>query len=244
MSLTRAYHKWYSPRVGREMEILEFGDRGARVIVFPTRDGRFFDYENWGLVEALGRKIDQGYLQLICVDSFDRYSLYADWMRPEDRMKRQLDYEAYIVQEVLPFSERRNPGSFLIAHGCSLGAYHAVNVAFKHPEQFGKVVALSGRYDLTMAAGSFRSLFDDYYDELVYFNNPSHYVPNIESAALLDQLRRMEITLVIGEQDAFLQNNREFADVLERKSIPHALHVWNGEAHRPRWWRQMVALYL
>lgn len=244
MSISRAYHKWNSTRLGREMEILVFGDRGARVIVFPTRDGRFFDYENWRMVSAVEDKIAQGYIQLICVDSNDRNSLYADWMDPADRMGRHEEYEAYILHEVLPFTETLNPGSFLIAHGCSLGGYHAVNIAFRHPDIFGKVVALSGRYDLTVNTGSFRDLFDGHNDDRIYYNNPSYFVPNIENATLLDQLRRMEITLAIGDEDAFHQNNRDFSQVLTEKQIPHDLHVWGGEAHRPRFWRQMVKLYL
>ncbi|MBC8104613.1 MAG: esterase family protein [Cytophagales bacterium] len=226
------------------MELLVFGDRGARVIVFPTRDGRFFDYENWGMVRALADKIREGYLQLICVDSNDRNSLYADWMAAPDRMKGHENYESYILEEVLPFTERQNPGSFVIAHGCSLGAYHAVNIAFRHPDQFGKVVALSGRYDLTVNVGTFRDLFDGHYDDQIYYNNPSYFVPRIEDPQLLDKLRRMEIILAIGEEDAFLQNNREFSGVLTDKAIPHALFVWGGEAHRPRYWRQMVRFYL
>lgn len=242
--IPRAYHRWHSPNLGCEMELLLFGDRGAQVLVFPTRDGRFFDYENWGLVGALSKKIAAGHLQLICVDSYDRYSLYADWMRPEDRMRRHLAYETYILDEVLALSDRLNPGTPLIAHGCSLGAYHAANIAFRYPDRFSRLVALSGRYDLTLSTGGFRDLFDGHYDDLVYFNNPSHFVPNIQDPALLAQLRRLDVTLVIGLEDAFLQNNREFADVLLRQGIPHALHIWDGEAHRPRWWRQMVSLYL
>lgn len=242
--MNREYHKWHSPCVGREMELLIFGHTGARVVVFPTRDGRFYDYENWRMVGTLSDKIDAGFIQLICVDSNDRDSLYADWMRPGDRMRRHIDYEAYILNEVLPFTEARNPNPFVIAHGCSLGAYHAVNIAFKHPDRFGKIVALSGRYDLTLSVGSFRGLLDDYYDDLVYHNNPSHYVPRLEDEALLAKLRAMEITLAIGAEDAFVQNNREFSDILTQKGIPHTLAVWDGEAHRPRFWRPMIRLYL
>lgn len=226
------------------MELLVFGDRGERFLVFPTRDGRFFDYENWGMIGVLSERIRHGSLQLFCVDSYDRFSLYADWMRPEDRMGRHVAYEEYILSEVVPFSETLNPGSALSAHGCSLGGYHAVNLVFRHPERFRRVVALSGRYDLTLSVGSFRGLFDGHYDDLIYFNTPSHFVPNMEDPALLAELRRLEVTLAIGEEDAFLANNREFADVLTRKGIPHHLYVWRGEAHRPRWWRQMIALYL
>ena len=226
------------------MELLVFGHAGARVIVFPTRDGRFFDYENWRMVEALREKIERGLLQLYCIDSIDRESLYADWMVPADRMKRHTDYENYVLCEVAPFSAKRNPDVTLIAHGCSLGAYHAMNITLRHPERFGKVVALSGRYDLTANIGSFRGLFDGHYDEHVYFNNPSHFLPGLHDAAILAQLRSTEIVFAIGQEDAFVENNRGLSEMMTAKHLPHQFTVWEGEAHRPRAWRQMVRFYL
>ena len=242
--MNREYHKWHSPYIGRDMELLVFGHAGARVIVFPTRDGRFFDYENWRMVAALREKIEAGSLQLFCVDSIDRESLYADWMVPADRLKRHLDYEKYILLEVAPFSASINPDYTLVAHGCSLGAYHAMNIALRHPHRFGKIVALSGRYDLTESVGSFRALFDDHYDDLVYFNNPSHFLPRLEDTAVLRELRRMDITFAIGRDDAFLYNNRLLSAEFAAKNIAHTFTVWEGEAHRARDWRQMVQLYL
>ncbi len=41
--MRRQYHKWFSPSLGREMELLVFGHAGAKVMVFPTREGRFYD---------------------------------------------------------------------------------------------------------------------------------------------------------------------------------------------------------
>jgi esterase/lipase superfamily enzyme len=141
-------------------------------------------------------------------------------------------------------TESRNPDPTLIAHGCSLGAYHAVNLACRHPARFKKVVALSGRYDLTLSVGSFRDLFDGYYDETIYYHTPSHFMPQLTDAALLEALRRMEITLVIGADDVFLENNVQFSGVLNSQRIEHRLHIWEGEAHRPRYWREMIAQYL
>jgi len=242
--LNREYHKWHSPHVGREMELLIFGHGGARVVVFPTRDGRFYDFEDWRLVASLADKIHAGYFQLYCVDSNDRDSLYADWMEPQDRMPRHLQYERYILDEVLPFSQQRNPFPFVITCGCSLGAYHAMNIALKHPDTFGKVVALSGRYDLTQPLGVFRDLFDGYYDDLIYYNNPSHYIPRLEDEAVLAQLQRMQIVFAVGNEDVFYPNNATFSETLSEKAIPHHLHIWEGEAHKPRYWRQMLPLYL
>lgn len=242
--MNREYHRWFSPHLGRDMELLVFGHAGARMLVFPTRDGRFFDYENWGLVHALRAPLEDGRIQLFCLDSVDRESLYCFGCHPQDRIARHLHYEAYVLDEVLLWTRQKNPDPFVIAHGCSLGAFHAVNIAFRHPHLFGKVVALSGRYDLTVAVRSFPALFDGHYDQTVYFNTPSHFIPRATDPHLLHLLRRLEIVLAVGEEDAFLDNNRQLSNVLWDKGIWHALHVWQGEAHKARDWRQMVSLYL
>jgi len=241
--VNREYHTWYSPALSQELELLVFGHAGARVVVFPTRDGRFYDYEDWRMVAALTPKIEAGELQLYCLDSIDRQSLYADWARPEDRMRRHLDYERYVLDEVLPLTQR-NPDHRLVAHGCSLGAYHAMNLALRHPERFTRVVALSGRYDLTQSVGSFRGLFDRYYDETIYFNTPNHFLSNLTDEMLLAQLRQLDIVFVIGREDVFLENNQQLSAILSEKAIPHQFFIWEGEAHRPRYWRPMVRLYL
>lgn len=242
--MNREYHYWFSPRLNREMSLLVFGHAGARVLVFPTRAGRFYDYENWGMVQALQGHLNNGWLQLFCVDSIDADSLYCQWRPPWERIAGHAQYEAYILEEVLPFTQSKNPDPCIIVHGCSLGAYHALNIALRHPYHFGKVVALSGRYDLTVPLGTFRDLFDGYYDETVYFHNPSHFIPNLAHPDLLNLIRRMEIVLVVGQDDVFLENNRQLSQALWEKGIWHALHIWQGEAHKPREWRQMVSMYL
>lgn len=240
----REYHKWFSPHLQREMELLILGHAGARVLVFPTRCGRFYDYENFGLAEASRQWIESGWLQLYCIDSVDQESFYCDWCRREDRIKRHAQFEHYVLNEVLPLSDHNNPGSVLIAHGCSLGAYHAVNIALRHPHRFGKVVALSGRYDLTAPCGDFRDLFDGHQDEDIYYHMPLMYVPNITDPGYLHTLRRLKITLVVGERDPFLDSNRALSWVLGEQGVPHALHVWPGRAHRPAQWVKMIHLYL
>ena len=242
--MNREYHQWHSHRLHRDMELLVFGHAGAKVLVFPTRCGRFYEYEEMGLVEALRYKIDQGFLQLYCVDSIDEESFYCCWNHPADRVHRHMQYESYLLHEVLPLMWAKNAHPCVIAHGCSFGAFHALNLAFRHPQAFHKVAALSGRYDLTLSVENFRNLLDGHYDEYVYFNNPSHFVPNLSDSYVLDQLRRLDIVLAVGDQDPFLDNNRQISELLWRKEVWHALHVWQGRAHSPRYWRQMVKLYV
>ena len=242
--MKREYHKWFSPRLQRDMELLAFGHAGARVIVFPTRVGRFFDYENMGMVGALSQRLDNGWLQLFCVDSIDHETLYCNWCRPRDRILRHIGYQDYILNEVLPLTESVNANPFLISHGCSFGAYHAVNIALRHPERFDRVVAFSGRYDLTRAPEGFRDLFEGYYDPDVYFNMPNHYLPNLHDDHKLSQIRRLDIKLVIGEYDPFLEDNRRLSESLWEKGAWHLFKVWNGRAHGYRRWREMVGCFL
>src|SRR3972149_11008661 len=50
MAIERQPHRWFSPSLQREMELLVFGRGGARVLVFPTSKGRFFDWGHRGMV--------------------------------------------------------------------------------------------------------------------------------------------------------------------------------------------------
>ena len=241
--MNREYHRWYSHRLGRDMELLVFGHGGAKVLVFPTRDGRFYEYENLRLVESVRHKIEAGQLQLYCVDSIDWESYYCWWCDPANRVQRHCVFEEYILNEVMPLMASKNNHPCTIAHGCSFGAYHAANIAFRHPHLFQKLAAFSGRYDPTRNVESFRDLLDGHRDEALYYQVPVHYLPGLDGWRL-DALRRMDIVLVIGREDPFLDNNRHLSEILWSKGVWHALHVWDGRAHRGRYWRQMAPLYV
>ena len=240
----REYHKWFSPNLNRDMELLVFGHAGARVLVFPTRRGRFHEYEDLGLVAALAEQLENGWLQLFCVDSIDCESIYNRYISPSDRIRRHGQYEQYILNEVLPLSRLKNSQPFMISHGCSLGAYHAVNIALRHPQYFGKIVAFSGRYSLSEPVAEFRGLFDDYYDEEIYFHSPNHFLPNLDDGDVLNHLRRMNIVLTVGAEDPFIHSNLALSEALRTKNVTHELFRWDGRAHQASDWQKMVPLYL
>lgn len=242
--MNREYHRWYSPRLWREMELLVFGHAGAKVLVFPTRDGRFHEYEDLGIVQSLAHKINAGHMQLYCVDSIDRESFYNAWSHPADKIRRHMQFEEYILNEVIPFMAKKNPHHCTIAHGCSLGAFHAANMTFRHPYLFQKLCAFSGRYDLTMPVECFSNLFEGYYDDNIYYNTPSHFLPKLNCEWRLNHLRNIDIVFTIGKQDPFLANNHHLSNILWSKGIWHAMHEWDGRAHRGSVWRKMVPLYL
>ena len=69
--MNREHHRWYSPALRRDMELLVFGHGGTPVLVFPTSMGRFYEYEDRGMIDAVRWKLDRGELQAFCVDSVD-----------------------------------------------------------------------------------------------------------------------------------------------------------------------------
>lgn len=243
--MKREYHKWHSPVLNREMELLVFGEPGGqRLLVFPTRKQRFFEYEDHGMIHSLRHRIEAGEIQVICVDSLDAESLYCFEISPEERLARHLKYEQYIIEEVVPFTENADHWTALIAHGCSFGAFHAVSMAARYPTLFDGALAFSGRYDLTLQSGDFHSLFHGFYSDELKSIMPSHFIPEIKDRKRLRELRAIHFTFVIGEEDPFLENNLEMANAMAAKKIPHSIRVWCDNAHRFRHWRQMIRIYL
>jgi esterase/lipase superfamily enzyme len=226
------------------MELLIFGHAGAKVLMFPTREGRFWEYETLGVVASLADKVDAGRLQLYCVEGLARETFYDARLHPADRIRRHAAFEDYILHEVLPLMAWTNPHECTMAMGCSLGAFQAASLVFRHPHLFRKLVALSGRYDLTMNVEGFDDLFAGYYSNDIYFHTPLHFLPGLTCERRLESLRQIDVVLAVGKDDPFLENNRYLSRVLAAKSVHHQLHCWDGRAHRAGAWRKMAALYV
>ena len=231
--MQRDYIKEYSPSLGRDMEILHFGHAGRPLLVFPTSMGRFYQWEDFGLVGALADFIDSGTLQLVCVDSVDGESWYAKDRAPADRVRRHLEYEAYIVDEVLP----RMPGS-PIAAGASFGALHAVLLAVRHPARVGGFIAMSGAYDTAR-------WLDGYHDDQTYFTNLLAFLPGLTDQAYLDPLRAQHPKVIVtGEQDPNVDDSVKVARLLNEKGVQVGLEIWSGWAHDWPYWKDMMRRYL
>jgi esterase/lipase superfamily enzyme len=233
----REYHRWYSPSLGRDMELLVHGHGGARVVVFPTSMGRFFEWEDRGMVDALGEHLRNGWVQLFCVDSVDGESWYNRHVHPAEGARRHEQYERYIVDEVLPLTWNVNRTPFLVTAGASFGAYHALNLAFRHPHVFGRTIGPSGLYDIKRMTGG-------YSDDVVYANDPSHYLVHMGDGPHLDALRRLDIILVVGRDDPAFADNQHLSGALWGKGVWHAFRPWDGWAHDWPWWRQMIVRYI
>ncbi len=235
--MRREYFRWWSPALQRDMELLVVGHSGARVIVFPTSMGKFYEWEDRGMMEAMRWQIERGWFQFFCVDSADAESWYNYGAHPGYRAYRQVQYERYILDEVIPLSWNMNRTPYLITTGASFGAYHAVNMALRWPQVFQRALGMSGIYDISRWVPG-------YQDDNVYFNNPVSYIKNAHDPRHLDRLRRLDLIIVVGEHDPHIGHNRYFSDLLWQKNIWHALRVWDGWAHDWPWWQQMLPMYI
>jgi esterase/lipase superfamily enzyme len=221
------------------MEMLVFGHGGVPVIVFPTSNGRFFEYEDRGMVGAVEDIIKRESVQLYCVDSVDAESWYNKSVSPRARVVRHLQYESYLLKEVIPFIHEKNAREKLFVTGCSFGGYHAVNLTLKHPEIVDNCISLSGSFDV-------RPFLGTYHDEDSYYNNPMEYLPNLRDEYYLNLYRtKVSLILAAGEWDFCLDANLKLSRLLDSKGIRHWLDVWGDHTrHDWPWWKMMIRKFL
>jgi len=234
----RAYHRWYSRQLDRDMELLAFGHGGFPFVVFPTSMGSFFEYEDRGMVDALGDKLDAGAVRLVLASTVDSESFYGRDRHPRARLERYLAWEHFLLEDVVPFVRQTSGHATMGATGCSFGAYHAFVMALRHPDVFTSCITMGGAFDI----GRF---LDGYYDQDAYFLSPPHFLPNLTDAWFLDRYRTNKWVLVTGEHDMCRADTEHAAGLLAAKYIPHSLHVWgNGSHHDWPEWRKMARAYI
>ena len=238
--MRREYHRWYSPSLNHDMELLTFGHSGLPVVVFPVSNGRFYEWENRDLLPAVAPSIEEGRIRLYCVDSVDRESWYNYGAHPRHRVERHLAYEAYILREVIPLTHTHAPDRWdkrVGVTGASLGAFHAALLAFRHPSAVSVLLALSGKYENSR-------FLRGYSDDLTYLTNPLAFLPNLHDHGTLEAMRNMSINIVSGETDPHIHEARELSATLWGKAVPNNLDVWGGWAHDWPYWQDMLRKYL
>jgi esterase/lipase superfamily enzyme len=234
--MNREYHVWHSPSLDRRMELLVFGHAGEPVLVLPTSCGRFFEWEDFGMVDAIRDRLEAGLVQLFCVDSIDDESWYDRQAHPERRMARDDAYDRYLLHEVVPLIRAKNPRPIGLA-GASFGGYHVIDKGMRHPDVYAKLLSLSGAFDLSW-------FLRGYHSQASHVRLPLSYLPHLTDTWFLDRMRQQQILLSVGEHDFLLGHNRRLSEALGEKAIPHLLDVWGGYSHDWPAWRGMLRKHI
>jgi len=169
--LQEKYHKFYSPSLGRNIEMLEYGHWGYPILLFPTSRGTHYQNRDFGLTKTVQGFVDSGKVKLYCIDSIDADTWYARHLHPAVRVLNHICYDRMLSEEIVPYLQSTSHVEKIGVGGCSFGGFQAANFAFKHPELVAHMFSMGGAFDIKTFLGG-------YYDDNVYFNNPVDFMQN------------------------------------------------------------------
>ncbi len=235
--MRRHYERMPSEALGRPVHLWRYGHSGRPVLALPTAGGYAHEWQQQGVVDALGDLIDAGRLCIYQPET----NVAEVWTHSEGslpaRMARQDAYESFILSELVPRIWRETGRRDVIVMGASVGAMYAVNLALKNPERIPRAIGFSGRYQA-------RTFTDGRMTDDVYFHDPSSYVWNLQGEHLERIRAHAHITLVCG-QGAFegncLRETRHLEQGLRARGVPVWADIWGHDvAHEWQWWRRQI----
>lgn len=228
--------------LNKEMHLCVYGHSGVPILGFPTQNATCRCYEDFGLVEHLRDYLTDGRVQLFVVDTVDSESWTATHGDPAWRARRQEQYYRYIVDEVVPLINARNPGALPLVMGMSLGANHAAITFLRRPDLFGGVLALSGVYDS-------RCYFGDWMDPTLYDNSPELFLPNMPADHdYIGLYNSRKMIFCVGQgawEDEGVRSLMNLRQIFEEKGILAWCDFWGYDVcHDWPWWFKQVRYFL
>ena len=237
------YEKHWSSYLNREMEFKVYGHGGKSVLFVPCQGGRFFDFENFKMLDSWADWIESGQCRVFSVDCIDNEAWAAQGADNRWRIENHERWYNYVVNELVPTIHYiACNGDPIMTFGCSMGAMHAANLYYRRPDLFDSCFAISGLYDNKL-------FFGDYCDDLVYNNCPCLYLQNMPQDHWYMDLYRSQKSLVVCGQGAWeeplLESTRWLDTVCRSKGIPTRFEYWGYDVnHDWPWWFKMVRTYL
>ena len=213
----------------RMMPFKSYGYAGKPILVFPTSEGRYNEYEDSKMIDACEALIEEGVIRFYTLDSVDSESWLSRGKQPEEMARIHNLFDSYVVNEFVPFM-REHSGwkGGLMASGCSMGGYHSVNFYFRHPEIFDQVIALSGVYDVRVFVGN------DVSNPEVYMNSPIDYLSELSDLDTIEAWRRGNLILCTGQgawEETPFKDLRRLKELLEVKGIPARIEFQGEEVN-------------
>ena len=241
------YERHYSSHLGRDMEFKVFGHGGKPVMFIPCQSGRFFDFENFKMIDYWAKWIEEGKCTVFAIDCIDDEAWAAKGADNRWRTENHERWYHYVVDEMVPTirhisGQRCGFDQKILPFGCSMGAMHAANLFFRRPDLFDGVFAISGLYDSP-------EFFGDYMDDILYNNCPIYYLANMSwDHPYIEMYNNSNILIVVGKgawEGPLLESTGRLDDVLRAKGIRARVEYWGDDvAHDWCWWFKMVEHYV
>jgi S-formylglutathione hydrolase FrmB len=227
---------WYNPPAGKEQQ---------RYPVLYLLHGLSGHHTNW--LEKTKLINDALYSNLIIVMPEGHDGWYTDSATvPSDK------YESYVLKELIPDVERRfrtverREGRAIA--GLSMGGYGALKFGVKYPDKFAFVASMSGALDAAARTESDPRFAWEYLRASIMQTFGASGSPTRAANDLHQLFRNLPqeriaslpfIYLDCGTGDGFFTTNRDLANILLERKIPHEFRQLPGQ-HNWEYWGAQV----
>lgn len=237
------YQPFYSNYLNRDMNITIYGHAGRPVLFIPCQDGHANDFEGFHMTDTWSPWIESGQVMVYAIDTIDQETWSNKDGDPAWRIQRHEDWMRYITEEVAPFirndvNYRNNWDGYpqIFVFGCSLGATHAVNLFYRFPDIFDRLLALSGVYNAEYGFGNYK-------DGQTYFNSPVDYLAQMPFDHPYIGLYNQKKSVICIGQGAWemVDSTRQVDDALKTHGINTWVDYWGYDCdHDWPWWHRQV----
>lgn len=232
---------WTSTRLPVPARVVRWGHFGTPVLLFPTAGGDCEEVERFHLVAALSDLIDKGRIKVFSVDGVAARTWLRGSCAPDQCVRAQNLYDAFIDAEVVPLIRKDCHSDMLeiITAGAAFGAYSAVASVCRLPSVFRVAVGLSGIFDVAKyVPGGFTP-------ELTPVS-PLHSLSSLGEGPRSDDLRRRFVVLATGEGEYETPSeSKRMSAALGAARVNNNLEIWGrGYPHTWNSWREMLPKYL
>ncbi len=242
------YYKEYSQCLNRDMEFKVYGHAGLPVLEFPTQNGKFYEFEDFLMADALSDYLENGKIQVFCCTSIDTETISDIYGNEDHRAYMYEQWYYYICDELLPLIMQIrdemdcNDGSKPITTGFSSGATHAMNFFLRRPDLFGGTIALSGCYRMS-------EYFPNYHNPLIFNNSPLDFLPKMSwDHPWLDLYRESIIIFCVGQgrwESVGIHDSIELKQQFDRMQVDSWFDMWGYDVdHDWIWWRKQMPYFI
>ncbi len=241
--MSKEVGKWFSHRVGQEVQLVRWGESGTPVLVFPTAGGDAEEGERFYLIDAISDSLADCRAKAYSVDSIAGQAWTERGATMQSAADMQNRFDEMIVEEIVPAIRQDCGGDEdmkIVVAGASIGAFNALAAICRHPDVFSKAICMSGTYDMRKFMEG--PVIPDYHRA-----SPLHFVPEIpEDSPHLEKLRETFVLLAHGKgRYESPEESWRVASCLGAREIPNRVDEWGEEWHHD-WvtWRDMLPKYL